>query len=74
VTEAEKEQAKNTAAWLNSMSVAIASAGAIGPIFTFVLDITSRIDVWAILGIGFVCFAVAWIIHMIGHDIVGEIQ
>jgi hypothetical protein len=74
VTEAEKEQAKNKASWLNSMSTAVATAGAIGPVFTFVFDVTPKVNIWALIGIAFVCAVVAWIIHEVGQEIVGAIQ
>lgn len=74
MTEAQKEQAKHTASWLNSISVAIASAGAIGPIFTFIFDVTPKVNIWALIAIAFVCGVVAWIIYETGQDVVGTIQ
>jgi hypothetical protein len=74
MTVAEIEQAKNTASWLNSISVAVASAGAIGPVFTFVFGAAPSINGWVLTAVSLVCFVLAWVLHMIGHDILGEIQ
>ena len=71
---AEVERAKNTASWLNSISVAVATAGAIAPIFGYIFGPPSKFDPLLLFGAAFVCLVLGWFIHKAGDDLLGEIE
>jgi hypothetical protein len=74
MTAAEIEQIKSKASWLNSISVAVATAGAIGPIFTYIFGASANFDPWLLFGATCVCLVLGWFIHMTGQDLLGEIE
>ena len=75
MTAAEIEQAKHTASWLNSLATAVATAGAIGPLFAFItgtLPGTAKLEV--LLTINAICFVLAFALHKIGSEILADIR
>ncbi|RXG96370.1 hypothetical protein EAS62_12335 [Bradyrhizobium zhanjiangense] len=74
MTTAEIERIKLRANGFNALAVALFTAGILTPLFTFALGNPMKFDLYALIGLGVLCGFLAWVLHMIGYEYLGEIE